>query len=66
MTRQPRTEEVTPRHGGDGAQGHPRLARLQPGPHRKDTVMIAVSFTLILALLVGYYITSGPTVEVEK
>ena len=43
-----------------------RLTRLQPGPHRKDTSMIAVSLTLIFALLVGYYLTAGPTVEVDQ
>lgn len=51
---------------GTGHWHHGGASRLQPGPHRKDTSMIAVSFTLILALLVGYYLTAGPTVEVEK
>ena len=40
--------------------------RTTPSPPRKDTRMIAVSFTLILALLVGYALTGLPTVEVEK
>ena len=51
---------------GTGHEATPGSTRLQPGPHRKDTSMIAVSLTLILALLVGYYLTAGPTVEVEK